>query len=93
LHAVREALSGAGAGVIGKYDSCIAVTANKGFFRPLPGADPWDGEVGKLNEVDELKIEVLCPESDLPAALEAMKQAHPYEEVAYFVVRTENARF
>ncbi|MFW5883312.1 MAG: NGG1p interacting factor NIF3 [Verrucomicrobiota bacterium] len=90
LDALREALAGAGAGVIGNYECCMAVIPNKGYYRPLPGADPWDGEIGKLSEVDELKVELQCREDRLEAALEAMRRAHPYEEPAYFVIPTAN---
>lgn len=90
LDAVRGALSTAGAGVIGNYSECAFTTCGKGYFRPLEGSDPYIGSIGKLEEVEEYKLEMIVPESLLSQAIDAMLSAHPYEEVAYDVYRLEN---
>jgi putative NIF3 family GTP cyclohydrolase 1 type 2 len=41
------------------------------------------GERGELNEVEEDRLEIVVPRERLAAAVEAMVDAHPYEEVAY----------
>ncbi|WP_310963829.1 Nif3-like dinuclear metal center hexameric protein [Nocardioides terrisoli] len=84
--AVRSALTGAGAGAIGDYDSCTFTTSGEGRFRPLAGARPAIGEVGRPEVVDEVRIESVCPRPRRAAAVEAMLAAHPYEEPAYDVV-------
>jgi hypothetical protein len=78
--ALREALADAGAGHIGNYDHCIAYTMVRGSWRPLEGADPYDGEIGKLSEGTEAKVEVNCAAENVPAALKAIRTVHPYEE-------------
>jgi len=80
LEEIREALRAAGAGHIGLYDSVLSYTPVKGCWRPLPGADPYDGEIGKLQEADEYKVEVCCKAENLKETLVALKAAHPYEE-------------
>ncbi|HEU4811346.1 MAG TPA: Nif3-like dinuclear metal center hexameric protein [Nocardioides sp.] len=84
--AVRDALTGAGAGTIGDYDSCTFSTAGEGRFRPLDGATPAIGEVGRVETVDEVKVQAVLPRSRRSAVVAAMVAAHPYEEPAYDVV-------
>jgi hypothetical protein len=78
--ALREALAQAGAGVIGDYDHCATVTPVKGYFRPLPGADPYSGVKGEISQVEEVKIEAVCRREQLDAVDAAIRKAHPYEE-------------
>jgi dinuclear metal center YbgI/SA1388 family protein len=83
--AVRVAIAGAGAGAIGDYDSCSFTTPGEGRFRPLEGAHPFIGEVGRLEVVGEARVEALLPRARRTAVLAAMRAAHPYEEVAFDV--------
>ncbi len=83
--AVREAMCSRGAGWIGNYSECTFQTEGTGTFRPLPGSDPFLGRVGELEKAREFRLETIVPEEKLPRVLEAMLQAHPYEEVAYDV--------
>lgn len=79
---VREALAKAGAGGIGDYDFCSFSVKGVGRFRPLKGAKPFIGEVGRIEEVDEERIETICPAEKLDNVLKAIKAIHPYEEPA-----------
>jgi hypothetical protein len=79
---VRKALSDAGTGHIGKYDACSFSARGIGRFRPLKGSNPFIGKAGKIEEVEEEKIEVICPVKILEKVLKAVKKAHPYEEPA-----------
>ena len=81
-HALKlaGALSEIGVGVIGNYDHCVALTPVRGFFRPLPGSNPFEGEEGKISEVAEYKLEVNCKREQVKDAIEVIKRAHPYEE-------------
>ena len=83
---VRVALGRAGAGVIGDYDSASFSTPGEGRFRPLPGAHPTIGGVGRLEVVDEVRIECVLPRAARRAVVTALLGAHPYEEPAYDVV-------
>lgn len=89
-NAVRTAMAEAGAGQIGDYDSCSFSVEGTGRFRPGPDASPHIGEAGKLEAVAETKIEVVVNRHALSAVEQAMKKAHPYEEVAYAILALTN---
>ena len=83
---VKEAVFAAGAGRIGDYDSCSWQCLGTGQFRPLEGADPFIGTAGgHVEQVREYRVEMVCEDEYIAAAVAAMKQAHPYEEPAYDV--------
>ncbi len=88
---VLEAAASAGAGVIGNYSHCTFRGPGTGTYLPLEGANPYAGEVGRLEEAQEERLEVLVPHRRLRAVLEAVQAAHPYEEVAYDVYPLENS--
>jgi len=80
---VKNAMWQAGAGCIGKYDNASFSTRGIGTFRPLEGSNPDTGEIGKLESVDEWRLEMIAPKHRRAAIVAAMCDAHPYEEVAY----------
>jgi hypothetical protein len=80
---VRDAICRAGAGKIGNYDCCTFITEGIGTYRPLKGANPYKGKVGKIEKVKEVRLEVLVPKKVLKKVILALKSAHPYEEPAY----------
>ncbi|MBB6675291.1 Nif3-like dinuclear metal center hexameric protein [Cohnella nanjingensis] len=80
---VRSALFGAGAGWIGNYSQCSFNVEGTGTFRPEEGSEPFIGQAGKRESVDEVRIETVVPNSVRKAVVQAMLKAHPYEEVAY----------
>ncbi|MGP9834107.1 MULTISPECIES: YqfO family protein [Marinobacter] len=89
LEQTKQALFDAGAGRIGDYDSCAWQCEGEGQFRPLAGSDPFLGSQGELERVREFKVELVCSDELIKPALDALKQAHPYEEPAYEVYRLE----
>ena len=90
LEAVKAAMFEAGAGRVGNYDCCAWQTLGQGQYRPLEGSDPHLGQTGKLETVEEYKVEMVCPTAIAEAVVAAMKQAHPYDEVAYSVIGMAN---
>jgi len=80
---VKEALFAAGAARLGHYDKCSWETKGTGQFRPLPGSDPFLGEPGHVERVDEYKVEMICNARYLAVAIDALKDAHPYETPAF----------
>lgn len=88
--AVREAIGAAGAGKLGKYAFCSFSVRGIGRFKPLEGAQPHIGSVGKLEEAEEERIEVTCETALVPQVIAAIKAVHPYEEVAIDVWKLEN---
>jgi hypothetical protein len=87
--AVKEAVFATGAGRIGDYEACCFQTQGTGQFRPLAGANPHIGRVGDLERVEELKVELVCEDDHIQAAVAALRLAHPYEEPAYDVWKLE----
>jgi len=90
LEVVKQTLFDAGAGRIGNYDSCCWQVAGQGQFRPLAGSDPFIGKTGAVETVVEYKVELVCEDALVAAAVARMKAAHPYEEPAYQVWRLED---
>ena len=90
LAAVREAMAGAGAGVIGKYTHCSFAAEGRGTFLGGEGASPAVGEAGRLEEVAEWRLEMVATGDVIEQVVAALKAAHPYEEVAYDVYRLED---
>lgn len=82
---VRQALGSAGAGQIGEYSYCSYSVAGSGRFIPSDKASPRIGTANQLEVVEEERIEVVCDRGNAKAVIAAMKQAHPYEEVAFDV--------
>ena len=86
---VAEALAGAGAGVIGDYTECTFRTWGTGTFRGGDEARPYLGEKGRLEKVEEVRIETVIPAHAVRRAVDAATAAHPYEEVALDVYPVE----
>jgi len=88
-----EALGKAHAGEIGKYDHCAAVIPVQGVWRPLEDAKPYMGNPGELFMGSEVKIEVNCREEYLLEAVQAVREAHPYEEPVINIIPLANTRY
>ncbi len=90
LEPVKAALFAAGAGKIGDYDQCCWQCVGQGQFRPLVGSQPFLGEQGKCEQVEEYRVEMVCEDARISAVIQALKEAHPYEEPAYDVTALED---
>ena len=87
LDMVKEAMFKAGAGRVGSYDSCSWQTLGRGQFKAQEGSQPFIGSKGSIETVPEYKVEMVCEEQFLSEVIFALKDSHPYEEVAYSVIR------
>jgi hypothetical protein len=87
LHPTRDAVFAAGGGRIGAYERCSWFTRGTGTFFAGAGAEPAVGGVGEEEHVDECRVEVVVPEDRRDAVVAALRQAHPYEEVAFDLIR------
>ena len=87
--AVRQAMGDAGAGKIGNYTGCSFSSKGIGRFKPEEGAHPAIGEVGKFEAVEEERIEMVCDRDAVANVVSAIKNVHPYEEVALDVYPLE----
>ncbi|WP_163581182.1 Nif3-like dinuclear metal center hexameric protein [Gracilibacillus saliphilus] len=90
LDDVVEKIGDAGAGHIGNYSHCTFRAVGTGAFQPLEGTNPFLGTQGKIEEVDEYKVETIIKKSQLSSVLQAAEKAHPYEEMAYDLVPLAN---
>ena len=88
--AVRSAIFQAGGGHIGNYSECSFNGSGTGTFKAAEGTNPYVGEIGKRHKEDEMKIEVIFPGWLETSIITALKQNHPYEEVAFDIVSLEN---
>ncbi len=80
---VRNALFKAGAGVIGDYDCCSFNSSGSGTFRAQEGSDPYVGKIGELHSEPEIKIETILPSWIENKVVKALREVHPYEEMAW----------
>jgi dinuclear metal center YbgI/SA1388 family protein len=80
---VLQSMLNAGAGHIGNYSHCSFNIEGFGTFKPGEGTDPYIGSQGKLERVEEVRIETVVPHSLRSKVIQAMLKQHPYEEVAY----------
>jgi dinuclear metal center YbgI/SA1388 family protein len=88
--ALKNALFEAGAGSIGNYDNCCFQTEGESTFRGNEHSNPVIGEKGKVHTEKETQINLVFESKNEASILETLKKKHPYEEVAYEVVTTEN---
>lgn len=79
---MRRAMTQAGAGGIGRYHECSFNTDGIGTFNAQEGADPTIGKPGRLEKVEETKVEMICINSLMGGVMKAIRKAHPYEEPA-----------
>lgn len=86
---VKNAMFSHGAGNIGDYQCCAWQVLGEGQFLPLAGSAPFIGQTDKLEKVAEFKVEMICQAEYIQEVIAALKQAHPYEEPAYDVIRLE----
>lgn len=87
---VSTAMFHAGAGQIGNYSECSFELLGTGTFKPSELSDPFCGEIGTQNKISEVKIEVIVSIHSIHSVVKAMKEAHPYEEVAHDILPLKN---
>jgi hypothetical protein len=90
---VKKSMFNAGAGKIGNYDQCSFETKGIGQFCPQNGANPFLGNVGSIEKVEELRVEMICEADKVKTSIEALKKSHPYEEVAFDIIKLSNHEF
>ncbi|MBF8667676.1 NGG1p interacting factor NIF3 [Pseudomonas putida] len=87
VEVVKAAVFVAGGGRIGDYDHCAWQTLGQGQFRPLDGSQPFLGQTGQVEVVEEWKVELVVADGLIAQVVAALKQSHPYETPAYEVWR------
>ena len=79
-------MGNAGAGRIGNYEYCSFSAHGEGRFVGNDNSHPVIGEAGSMTVVPEVQINALVDGMHLQGVIKTMKDAHPYEEVAYEVL-------
>ena len=87
---LRNALFNTGAGNIGNYDKCSFNVLGEGTYRGNEHSNPVIGEKGELHTEKETRISVVFESKNEASILKTLKENHPYEEVAYEIITTEN---
>jgi dinuclear metal center YbgI/SA1388 family protein len=87
---IMNSMYDTGAGYIGKYSSCSFRTKGIGTFEPLEGTKPFIGTPGRLENVEEFRVETIVTEKLLNKVIKEMLKVHPYEEAAYDIFETKN---
>jgi hypothetical protein len=90
VEVVKGVVFAAGGGRIGDYDHCAWQVLGSGQFRPLDGSQPFIGEAGQVERVEEWKVELVVADELIVAVVAALKLSHPYETPAYEVWRLED---
>ena len=90
---LREGLNNIGALGVGNYDNVMSITKIKGYWRPLDGANPFDGTIGKISEADEDKIEFSTDIKNIENIIKMIKEIHPYEEPVINIIPLLNDKF
>jgi hypothetical protein len=82
---VRRAIGDAGAGQVGNYSHCSFSVRGTGRFLPNSNANPHIGKAGIFEEVEEEQIQVDVKQDRVQTVIDALLEAHPYEEVGFEV--------
>jgi len=90
---IHKALAEIGVGVIGNYDHCVAMYPVQGYYRPLEGANPFEGKIGEISEGSEYKMEVNCRRDLVNQAIRLIRSIHPYEEPLINIIPLANHLF
>lgn len=88
--AVMDAIYQTGAGQIGDYSHCSFRVSGTGTFLPNEHANPHIGARGELEKVEEDRVELIFPAHLHHKVIGALKMAHPYEQVAYYLYDLAN---
>lgn len=87
---VKNAMFASGAGKIGNYSYCAWQILGEGQFMPLEGSNAFIGAQNYLEKVAEYKVEMVCDSQYIREVVAALKEAHPYEEPAYQIIKLED---
>ncbi len=89
VDALADAMADAGAGIIGEYEKCSFRIPGTGTFQGSAQSSPTVGQAGQYETVNEIRLEMLAPSTKLPGVVQAIQQAHPYDEPAFDIYPLE----
>jgi len=88
---VLDALHVAGAGNLGKYRECSFLLDGTGSFKGIDKSNPHIGKPSEKVSLKEVQINVVFESHLLNEIQKALREAHPYETVAYEVYSLINS--
>ncbi len=88
--AIKTAVFNFGGGEIGNYTQCSFKSDGKGSFKGNEKSNPKIGKKNELKEIEETKIEFLVKNNFVIQIIEAAKEVHEYEEMAYDIIPISN---
>jgi len=80
---VASAMFEAGAGHIGDYSQCSFRASGEGTFLGGETTRPAIGQRGRMESVQEVRLESIVRTTDIPKVVRAMRRVHLYEEPAF----------
>jgi len=89
LEKVKTAMFNKGAGMTENYNQCAWQVLGEGQFFACDQANPYLGNKDELTKVPEYYVEMFCDPDVIQDVISALKEAHPYEEPAYHVIKIE----
>lgn len=89
---LRDALYAKGAGEYNNYSHSGFYQQGTGSFKPLANSNPYLGEKGSLNEIEEYRFEVLVSTDKVERVIKELLKVHPYEEPAWDLYKMENLK-
>ena len=88
---VLDALHKAGAGNLGNYRECSFLLDGTGSFKGIDKSNPHIGKPSEKVSLKEVQINVVFESHLLNEIQKALREAHPYETVAYEVYSLINS--
>ncbi|GAB5493586.1 MAG: hypothetical protein Phog2KO_38010 [Phototrophicaceae bacterium] len=83
---ILEAIASAGGGIVGDYTHCAFTNDGFGRFKPSTSAQPHVGDIDAVNKEAEVRIETFCPRAIGKQVVQAIREAHPYEEPVIYII-------
>lgn len=90
---LREKLNEVGALGGKKYDNVMSVSKVTGYWRPLDGSTPFDGEINEISKAEECKVEICTDIKKTEEIIKVIKDVHPYEEPVINIIPLLNDKF
>ncbi len=87
---IRNAIAETGGGHIGEYSNCSFSFNGSGTYIPLESAEPFEGRIGELSRVEEVRLEMTIPAILAGECVKAARSVHPYDEMAYELISLDN---
>ncbi len=90
LDKLAKSVFNAGGGIIGEYENCSFRSSGEGTFKGSEKSSPSVGKKERFEKVNEVRLEFIVDLWKLDKVIDALIEAHPYEEPAYDIYPLKN---